>query len=367
VSVWEWHAYDFATNAYVTSVPMGKFSCEDKIGTLGAFAAEMAPPQGSSPEALAARARNLIGAVEDTKNTIVALRTDDFGVTRAEFTAWIPPGGNRRPSLAGTGMLGYFDRRYVENTLGWSNIDQVQIVIDLLNAVPGRMPLDLATGVNLSGVTRTAGWTPSDAKKVSEAISDISQRLNGFDLDLRTEIDAGKPVRRLRTWYPRRGGESVPTFEYGANMLSEPEVAGSEKYANQIFALGKVIDSGDSTTPQVRLVSIKASGETPIVSQQLDRQDITTQQGLDDAARGALVAAGIRDDAEITFQVDPNHPLARHGTYDLGADCLVKFPDGLRPWWPDGMNQVRRVIGRNWKTAGASESLEIVTGLRWGS
>jgi hypothetical protein len=142
---------------------------------------------------------------------------------------------------------------------------------------------------------------------------------------------------------------------------------GNAGFATRVVAIG---DETDSTT-QARLTSTKTNATLiaqgyPIIVKRVDRSDITTQAGLDDAAQGELDRASTLQDEEISFQVDPNYAAAKWGTWDLGADCIVKVPAGRAYWWPDGFEEQRRVVAHRWTfDANDGEKLEVVTGRKW--
>lgn len=363
MSQWSWHVFDLATGAALGQVPLASWSHTDRLNDSGEWAATM-----SSPESVAL-VRYALNCVVASKAVLVAVRVDNVGAARAEYTGWIPPGGNRRPDLAGKNLLGYLDFRVIESTVAYSSIDQHSIAAGIVSTAVGTM-IDTSQ-VTASGVTRVRTWNNWEAKNVGEALRQLSAVENGFDFDVRTEYDTGTLRRRLRCWYPRRGAVLSPSqplvFEYGRNMLTLPTIDGNADFATRVVAIGKEQDSAT----QARLVSIQTNSALiaagyPVIVKHLDRSDITTQGGLDDLANGELDRASTLQDDEISFQVDPNDPSHPWGSWDLGASCYVKVPPGVALWWPDGIQEERRVVAHKWTwNAGTGETLEVVTSRRW--
>jgi hypothetical protein len=362
---WAFHAFDLASNAPLGQIQLVSWQHEDKLNAAGSFSATLLPPEDDGTINLNDHARYILGAVRARRAVIVAFRTDDYGTTRAEFTGWVPPGGLTRPQLAGTNLLGYYNNRVITTTLSFAGVEQCRIPAEIIRYHPGAL-IDYTSGVVTSGMQRDQTWNPWDRKIAGEAMTDIASRINGFDFDIRTEIDAGQFVRRYRSWYPRRGADFTPRFEYGANMLTLPTLSGNSGYATQVLAVGV---ETNSTTHQ-RLVSIKtntaalADGE-PIIEIAYDRSDITTQQGLDDFAAGMLLQAAGDEDDLLTFTIDPYDPNFPWGSWDLGADCRVVIPAGLDIWWPDGLDELRRVVSHKQKVEAGVETFEITVGRAW--
>jgi hypothetical protein len=365
VADWAWHAFDLASGTLLGSIQMASWRHEDKLNAAGSFSGTPLPPEDDGTIDLAEHVRYIFGATRARRAVIVAVRTDDYGITRPEFTGWVPPGGNARPDVAGTSLLGYYNNRVITTSLSFNPLEQCQIPAEIIRTHPGAL-VDYMSGVVASGMQRTQTWNPWDKKVAGEAMTDIASRIGGFDLDIRTEFDGGQFVRRYRTWYPRRGADFTPRFEYGANMLTAPKPAGNSGYATRVIAVGV---ETNPTTHQ-RLVSIQtntaalAAGE-PIVEVAYDRSDITTQQGLDDFAAGMLLQASNDEDDQLTFTIDPYDPNFPWGSWDLGADCWVRFPAGLDLWRPDGLDELRRVVSHRVSVQGGVESFEVTVGRAW--
>lgn len=366
MGAWSWHCFDLATGTALAQVQMASWSHEDRLNDAGSFAATLEPPENID------HVRYALNAVEAGKGTVVAVRVDDLGTARAEYTGWVGPEGNRRPDLAGKNLLGYLDFRVLElstTSLIYSSFDQHYIALDIVLRTVG--PLLDYSQIAASGVTRDRTWYKWDYKNIGEALRQLSAVENGFDFDVRTEYDTGDLTRRLRCWYPRRGGVleigQPLTFELGRNMLTLPVPEGNAGFATRVVALGKEQDSAT----QERLIS-SATNTTllaqgyPVIVKRLDRSDVSTQAGLDDVAEGELARASTLQDEEISFQVDPNHLTSPWGSWDLGADCLVKVPAGEAFWWPDGFEEQRRIVAHRWSVDSAGgEKLEVVTGRKW--
>lgn len=191
--------------------------------------------------------------------------------------------------------------------------------------------------------------------------------IDGFDFDIRTELDASGPVRRLRCWYPRRGNSiesgKCPTFSVGGNVIDVPIIGGHEQFRTGAYAVGDEVD--EVTRERIRHSAfadhLLGAGGYPLIDEVLDLPDIRTDEVLEEHAAGYLLQHAHDQSNEIVLDVNPNDITWPYGSWEIGDDCRVVIPAGLTPWWPSGMNETRRVAAHRWKKDASGERLQVVT------
>jgi hypothetical protein len=381
---WRFHCHDLSTVAPLGTVKMSSWYHEDRLNEPGQFAATLAPPEDDE------HARAILAATLPARSTIWALRVDDFGSTRSEYTAWIPPGGRVIPTLAGRGLQSFYDSQVIKQQLilgeAGDEMEQVEQIGRLVQYADYTIT-EVATGnqfqpgpkVDLnnlfaSGVLRQQTYNAWDRKNLGEAIRDIAGRIDGVDFAINTEFQsigngAFLPIRRLRCYYPRRGrtyAESQVRFTYGNNLIGFPEIGSNQDYITSALGVGQEIDADTQERLTVWHVNFTQLSEgNPLIDAVLDRQDITTTGGLEDRVQGALLANWVSNADEITIQVDPNDETYRWGSWQLGDDCLLVIPGGEMPWWPNDFQEERRIVAHRWTVNGEGEQLHVVLGRKW--
>jgi hypothetical protein len=384
MAAWKFLCHDLSTVAPLGAVQMSSWYHEDRLNQPGQFAATLRAPEDDD------HARAILGATQPARSTIWALRTDELGVTRSEYTAWIPPGGRAIPDLAGRGLLSFYDSQLIKQQLvlgtPGSEMEQVEQIGRLVQYADYTIT-EVATGrtftpgpkVDLNGlfasnVTRVQTYEAWNGKNLGEAIRDIAGRIDGVDFVIHTEFQSLgngilSPLRKLRCFYPRRGRSYAETgvrFVYGGNLIGFPEIGSNPEYITSTLGLGHEIDADTQERLAVWHVNFTQLSEgNPIIDSLLDRQDITTTGGLEDRVRGALLTNWVANADEITIQVDPNDETYRWGTWQLGDDVLLVIPAGELPWWPDDFTEERRVIAHRWTVNGEGEVLHVVLGRKW--
>jgi hypothetical protein len=360
---WEFHGYDAASGAAVASLDVASWSSKDVRSDSGEWSAVLTPPDSPSV------ARSVLAATVAGRNVILAVRDGSI-----IFSGYLPPGGRRLPEIAGAGLLSYLDRRrlIIATDRVYTAMDQHLMVADLVDYTNAAHGIGIDTSqVKPSGVLRDQTWHPWELKNIGEALRQKAQLLNGFDLDVRTELDAGSLIRRVRCWYPRRGlsvSQGGPIFEVGVNALVEPTLTGNEDFATTTLALGFETNS----TTQQRLLASKETTSLltagwPEIDVVLDLVDVKEAPTLQAHADGF---AQLNDDPDlgspIEVEVNPNDDTWPWGSWDLGSDARLIIPANYFPWWPDGYSLDRRVEAHRWEwSVTDGEHLYVTLGPPW--
>jgi hypothetical protein len=379
VTEWTWHAYDAATNAHLGSLLLERWEQAAELKDAGSWSATLVP--GAS----VILAADILNTTQEGRTFIVPVRN---GQLVDGFAGWIPPGGRRRPELAGAGLLSWLDRQVLRaaniggTTLTYSAVDQFAVAADLVDRAQAIHTIGIdTTQVGTSGVLRDQTWYSWESKNIGEALRQKSALSNGYDFDVRVELDAGDPdpTRRLRCWYPRRGRSfeagTCPIFAAGTggNVYEVPAVNAHEKFATVAHAIGAetgaVVTVGDSEV-RVRLTYEAVAQDRidagyPSIVAELELPDIKSLAVLEDHAEGYLTRYGQQFATEIILDVNPDDITWPFGSWELGDDCLVVIPAGLTPWWPTGLSEIRRVVAHSWNVdADSGERLRVTTAPR---
>lgn len=359
---WEWRAYDLASGAALAVLDMAEWSHTDVLNDSGTWSATML---GRTP---AAR-RDAIGATTPGRSVVVPIRN---GVPLGfAGIVW----RSDPPNIAGAGLLSYFDAQPLYETKTYVAEDQHLLVADLVDWVQshdGGIQVDTSQ-VGTSGVARTQTWNIWELKSVGEAMRQKSDNLDGFELDVRVEYDAGVLVRRLRLWTPRRGryyvdSQSNPTFRLDGrrgNVRTAPSVPrDATQMVTHVYGKGQEVDS----TTHERLVTdfvrtdLRDAG-WPRLGKALDLSDVKELGTLQEHVDGYAYLHGAAEVDSIVLDVDPDHSTWPWGSWDLGDDGKVVMSGDEVEWMPDGYNETRRVTAHGWTwSSSKGEALKVTAG-----
>jgi hypothetical protein len=362
MAAWEWRAYDLGSGVALGSIEMSNWSHTDTLKDSGAFTATMT----GRTDAIR---RDYLGMVTVGKTVIVPIRNGvPFGYAGVVWR--LDP-----PDIAGASLLSYLDAQTLDTTKTYAATDQHTLIADLVNWVqtqPGGTAQIDTSQVGTSGVLRDQTWNVWEQKIIGEAIRQKGDNLGGYDFDVRVEYDAGVLVRRLRLWTPRRGRYYVdtqtnPTFELDGergNIRTLPAVPRDGlKMFTEVVALGWETNS----TTHERLIARSIRSDLlalgwPRLVKVLDLPDIKDLTTLQAHADGYAHLYGMAEIDEIVLEVDPDHETWPLGSWDLGDDCRVVIPAGVHPWFPDGFNEIRRVMAHDPRRGADGETFLVTTG-----
>jgi hypothetical protein len=225
------YALNFTTSAgvLVTTLPVNTLSWERVLRGAGALTGTVI---ASDPNVLA---KNPIGATQVAKTRIFVTRNG-----QPVWSGWIW-GRQRQRQTVGLALTGaetwsHFTHCEVDNTLVFTQVDQLQIAQDLLAYAQGRAmhyvtsvdgvarigtitvpapggDIDVVIGTETSGVLRDLTLESTQAKSIAQAVEDLANLDGGFDYS----IDPA--ALTSTTWqdtfvlsYPRRGRTFGQTF-----------------------------------------------------------------------------------------------------------------------------------------------------------
>lgn len=360
---WSWRAYDLATGAATADLALAGWSHEDILDDAGQFTASLACRSVLLD-------RTAITATLPTRSLIVPVR-DGLPLGYAGVV-WRADQG----TIGGASLLSYFDTQTYDDTHTFANVDQhtmMKFLVDWVQANGGNIGVDTSQ-VGTSGVQRDQTWYVWEQKNVGDAIRQKGDNIGGYDFDFRVELDAGELVRRMRMWTPRRGrpfqAQTSPVFTVGRNAMVVPAApTDGTGMATHVIAVGAetgvTFSIGDAQVRE-RLVArtirfdLLAAG-FPRIVKVLDRPDVKEASTLQEHADGYASFYGAVAVDQIVLEVDPDDVTWPWWTWELGDDCQLIIPDTVS-WWPDGFNDIRRIVSNRWTVDGSGEHLQVTTG-----
>jgi hypothetical protein len=265
--------------------------------------------------------------------------------------------------------LSYFDHFIIPTRLTYgypsASVDQLTIfqnlVADLFLRYDGSA-IGLTVHGETSGVTRDRTYEVFDVKPYGEAMVQLSAVENGFDVDVRSELNAGALERHLRLWYPRRGRTTAASglqFRTGSNAVLFATTEDATGLLGKLTILGAG-DGASMLTAQAANNDLVTDGWPPY-SGSLAFKDVSILATLQAHANKELAIRSKTEADEYGVQIDPEFSDQPWGAWDLGDDVSLVVEDD--PWYPTqsdgspGLVVERRITSHEWKFGKQGESL----------
>lgn len=248
--------------------------------------------------------------------------------------------------------ISYFFHRVVNQTVAFSNIDQLVIAKTLIQNAQAQSYGDIGVGYNSEGQT-TSGvlvnrvYYNYELKNIFEAIQDLSRQSDGFDFHIDIAYDGvtGLPTKYFNTYYPRSGTAyttsslTVPVFEFPAgNMVEYEYPEDGSLVGNSLYVLGagsnegKLISNAQDAT--------KFASGWALLEKAVNYSDITDQTVLNNLASAQVTA--ISYPPVVLKIVVPAFVNPEFGTYEVGDDCRVIITDSR---FPNTLDEIYRIVG----------------------
>jgi hypothetical protein len=189
--------------------------------------------------------------------------TDNFAVGKRELH-WYRNGDLRwggklwRAEVDGrlVRFIGYgwfYDLRGREITDTYEQVrDQFLVVQDLIDYTQdqahGNLGLDMYDRGGESGVIREVAWCDTERKVVADAITDLGQAEDGFDLAMTAD-------KKLRLWSPRRGVATTVTYDGDTNTARIAYQRDATEVANELAMIGPTSQHNDCAVPAIYVTS----------------------------------------------------------------------------------------------------------------
>lgn len=251
-------------------------------------------------------------------------------------------------SLSAREFESYFERRRINATQVFSNVDQLLIARTLINDAQAQTNgnIGVQVGSETSGVNVSRTFYSYELKTVYAALLDLSRSDNGFDFNIEVAYDgAGLPSKTLKLNYPKSGtrysstNPSAPVFELPAGNIVEysyPE--DGSNLANKMYAVGTGSNEGKSIATATN--SDKLTEGWPLLEDSVNYSDITDATLLSNLAVGQVAAVAY---PPVTMRVvAPPYVDPVFGSYKLGDDVRVRILDAR---FPNQLDAVYRIVG----------------------
>lgn len=238
--------------------------------------------------------------------------------------------------LGTTGILGYWRRRVIARNLTWTSVDQFDMVRDLLALGGTTIPLVTAPAPD-SGILRDRTYSGGDLKVVLDAVQELGDNLNGFDIAIDTIPDPDSITPRVRhhllLGHPHLGridtGSGLMTIEWPDNTVGGYDWdEDGEGWATHIFGSSQT-DAGVNLVRLVINESLIDAG-WPRIDKPLTFSNISDADTLDEhLEQAALEATGFTTLPAFTVRDDGDTAA---GSWAVGDHVRVRVTDERR--WP---------------------------------
>lgn len=214
MGLYTYYAANPLTDSIIDELPLRNVTFDTKLNGIGSFSAEL--PLSDS---------NLVPTSElnSTAPNQTAIWVDRGGVLVWGGLVWTRGYDSEKETvkLGGNDFMSYFEHRFINDTLTYTNVDQLSIVKQLLQYAQGQnvsfpkpggnVNVQYANPYPTSGILRSATYNSYELKQIAAAIQELSQQDTGFDFGFDVQYVAGIPTVTFNPSYPRRGRTATQT------------------------------------------------------------------------------------------------------------------------------------------------------------
>jgi hypothetical protein len=269
-----------------------------------------------------------------TRN-VIAPGTNEVVVERNKAIVWRGPiltadEDSEKVSFGGEGLLAYTKRWHITSTLTFAAVDQFTIARALVDHHQDKAGGDfglLTTGADTSGVTRDRTYEGFQRKGIYEALTELVDVDNGFDLNINPNS------RLLELHYPQQGTrQNDLIWEDGIRSFSR--TIDSSSQASQILGVGE--GEGDDQLV-FNLQDSGAVAQYGLTQGKHVNKDVSVAATLQDQVRRQL--SYLRTPPE-TFQVSVGTGSFNPFSHELGVEGQLRYDS---PY--EEVNRFMRMIG----------------------
>lgn len=224
--------------------------------------------------------------------------------------------------FVGHGWWYDFTRRLVTADYAFTSRDQLRIVRDLVDNTQAEGSGGLGIthyDTSLSGVNRRIAICVEEGRIVADVIEELSQANNGFDFEV-------TPDKKLRLWYPKRGGSSGLTFDGTLSLSDFGYTEDALDIVTEIVGLGPQEECSVPETYTAASASAKATYGLLQEAEQLE-------ENKDGDLRTAIVDERLRLGKQPLFEpkIGYSFPMPEaHGFFDyqVGDTAIIQTSRG---------------------------------------
>jgi hypothetical protein len=327
---YRYHFYDLRTGVHIDTLPLENVTFTVELRGVGTLTGDL-PLYG---EGLSA------GRVRDAT---IPDRTKIF-VERDNALVWggrlVPPrdydSATGRMTITAEQTLGVFEQRYLPS-LTYAGVDQLDIARDLLTVLQAESGGDMGVvySTDLSGVLRTRTYSASDKTTGLQALTDLSEVIDGFEFATQVVWGPTAPLETVLFGYPRLGraqSGSGLVLEYDHFSSAVSNVASytwsdGPGLATRVWATSET-DEGVQLATSVTNTDLVTAGY-PLLERSEDFEGVTQLSTLQAHAEAlSEFGAGHHVTAQFTVKAGPGMEL---GDWTLGDDTLVRISDWRFP------------------------------------
>jgi len=344
VAEYAYHFHDLVSGTPLETMPCERVSYGFEIGAPGRFS-------GSIPVGVDAVDPETVRAA--TRAARTALWVERDGALVYGGIIW----GRRYDQPSGSvlieaeGPLSFLGRRILSTSV-FRGVDQFVIAADFI-----AHGADVALGVDydaLSGRVRDRSYAVSDAKLALEALTELSQVIDGFEfVEQIAWVAPDVPGWSVRLGYPsvgRRGTSSPLVLEYPGNVSTWDDAEDGKWLAVRGWGLTTTEDGVVKYATKVDVDLI--DGGYPVLDMVETYDGITAMASLrEHVDRLVETHAGVARTMSVTVDVGGDDELAP-GAWSVGDDAWLRITDprwySASPGLPGpGLSEYRRVVAAN--------------------
>lgn len=325
---------DLRTNKVLAELPVRRPHFELGLPRAGSFSATLPL---TDPKITA------LDPINATIPTRTAIYVDRDGVLLWGGIIWTRryKSATKTLELAGAEFRSYFDHRDIVVTASYAGADQLAIARALVTDAQAYTGGDIgiSVGTQVSGVLRDRTYNGYELKNLGEALTQLSEVENGFDLAVDVAYVAGVPTKTLSLGYPRRGRRAPDSgwlFDYPGNIADYDWPEDGTAMATTRRATGAGDQQGMLVASATDPSLIDAG--YPLLEDVRAYGDVVIQSTLQAHANADLAASKqILTLPTLTVRADMDPTI---GTYIVGDDARVRITDERFPAGVDGFFRI---------------------------
>ena len=257
--------------------------------------------------------------------------------------------GDQTLTITAREFESYFERRRITTTQGFTGVDQLSIVQQLVTAAQA-VPygnIGITVGSETSGITQSRIYYSYELKTYFSAIQELSQVNQGFDFNVVVAYDGdGNPTKTLKLGYPRLGNTysatsaTVPVFMLPGNIVEYNYPEDGTKAANTLYATGAGSNEGKLIATATD--ATKTASGWPLLEDSVNYSDIIDSTLLNGIATGQVRAVSYPPQViqlAVPAYIDPVY-----GSYNIGDQARVIITDNR---FPSTLDTNYRIVGLN--------------------
>jgi hypothetical protein len=347
VSTYRYLAADLASpGTPIAELPFGDVSWGRMLNGAGEFSAKVKLPMMATPE------DNLLCGlyIEATDRATKCVYVIRDGVPLGCYIIWTQSydAAIQTITVGGAEMFSYSRRRIVEDTSGdlnaplvFTTARPIDIAVALLTKVNEiGLTFDIV-GAGTGGTTIDKTYRGTDNRLLADEILELAALDDGgFDFRTDVRLTASGAIEPVWIARPFLGGTTEIVAKYETNVATLGLTRRGDLRANDAIVFGPT-QAGDSSTRAYKRHSTGEWGPTMSVVE-AHSNEAEPDAVLDTRAAGLLAA--FKDHEVLDVTVAASSIDAQLGTFHPGDVMRLTIPQGIDPFFGDGLDTTRRLL-----------------------